>query len=76
MQPKMDMVHRTGIVHQAADALSCLPSTNGCAGFLDDGMWIGLIVLHNEKTCLIQPYADVYFQLEDDVGVEVLQVPR
>lgn len=74
MDYESDTVQRAGVIHQAANALSCLTTTNECAEPMEDdiphnGQFI--TTMNHPRSILTTRY---FFELEVDERLEVLPV--
>lgn len=65
MDFEFDIVHGAGTVHQAAAALSRLPTTYGCVEPITDDILLKCIVHYDNEPFLVDPVVDAYSELEE-----------
>lgn len=74
MKFEFDMLHSAGITHQAADALTRLPTAHWCTEPIDEDIRTQWLAYYDNDPCLVDPIADTYFELEEDDLYEILRI--
>lgn len=72
----INIEHHADIDHQAAEVISCQPTTNSCEKTTNDDILLLCIVNYDDNSCLFRSDADAYLDLEEDDLFQTLTATR